>query len=1384
MPRPPLALFHRPPSDTHATGTLLMGAASVPSLVVLNQDDEPYLAAMRAAGYSGDALQYVLSNQASGYCAGNCTPPGDGSWYPQTNQAAYQLADYATLSGTESSFLHTGTPAAPGNRIYAIQDYDVTAPIDPYSNQYTHAMKPDDATWLSFWATKTNLWFNNASRPYAGCFLDNVDCEYAANRFASGNHGNYTGTILEYPGVASGDHSAYKSAVVSGLATRHAAMPASKVGAGYRWANTLWGNVTTPEPPTTNDEWSALRASLDGFMLESFALNWSTPSTLASWRSQATTEVQMANITAWLNAGKKVIAVVQGNFSTDPDPNQNFALCLFWQIYQPGAYFRWSPDAGSGYRSWRHYQNYLTDVGTSLGAAVKTGGTLWTREFSLATVTADFATHIGTITPKTGGGAAVRTSRGASSHTGRHSRTTTVEPVDVVPPVISNLGQVGATITWATNEAADSRVDYGTSPGVYTVSTPITDTSPRVTAHSVTLSGLLDSTTYNYRVRSVDAAGNVGLSTESSFTTATPSVPIDPSWLYLNHFAVDAASLPPGQVQEAPGGTGGSQALVVDSATKLSRSGGQLVLAGGLGSPAWGDPLLSAPAAFSRSGGYGMFFSVRPHPTAAGSAYVGVDSDGVGTPSQGAVGWSEDTLRVFASNANGVSADNPTFANWLGRLRGYGGVFAIVPRTTTGFVVLARRPGLNGWTVLWPDISRGTAANLWATISNYNGVGGVDALGVLPMGSPWSTSAGIATDLSSPGTASAQATNGSSDGWAVCQWTPAASSNSKRIYFRSPASPDTDNCLVLELNASGATNPNTARLYKRVGGVETLLGSAAQTFTAATQYTVHVHYVGTLVEAYVDCARLLSVTQTYAQGGWRVRFGQSAAGNGSLANCMLFPELTSVPLAAESFKDTVSVVVDTGQADPDRANSSWRPGIVPVQNAPDQNIGTSTPRGRTNTAVAQLSGAEALVHVGGFGVTRDISLSGTPTVFDQTANLDARIGWLYARGIRRITLLCYQAPAHMLAAAGVFPNLSSSTSDTKRVVDRAKVSQLATLMKNVLKRYVGVSRSLATQDDGSVSFNGALVTWKAIFWNELKGYGDTLNWEMPTYTSDWNAWYDAIRADGTLDAVELGGPYLIVEAVEGRKLHDNYTNLDLFMSGVGARTVDFLSFDHALMNSDDATLSREDVLRRAAEHARLAAHISARYGLPVYESERYVQSSVASETATNPNSASPMFNLPYSFTGRYHNVTQPQALQGQAYHDWVGCALVSQDYWAIKLGLRSGTVWGTNLDPNNGGSGNQQQWCQTLTTPTGDDGLYATGAPFPTHANIRLLHDHFISGTALKLAYCSDPKVLVLASATKTFLLNQHAYAVAVRHVRDGSATTLTLPAHGAVIVS
>ncbi|HAS84530.1 MAG TPA: hypothetical protein DCS23_00430 [Candidatus Yonathbacteria bacterium] len=115
--------------------------------------------------------------------------------------------------------------------------------------------------------------------------------------------------------------------------------------------------------------------------------------------------------------------------------------------------------------------------------------------------------------------------------------------IDIIAPVISGTssgtpGTNSASITWSTSgEISTTRIEYdtaGTFTGGYDCAgtsecTALTDTSPMINSpHTVALSNLSSGTTYHYRVRSKDAAGNESIDPSTgdyTFPTATENHP-------------------------------------------------------------------------------------------------------------------------------------------------------------------------------------------------------------------------------------------------------------------------------------------------------------------------------------------------------------------------------------------------------------------------------------------------------------------------------------------------------------------------------------------------------------------------------------------------------------------------------------------------------------------------------------------------------------------------------------------------------------------------------------------------------------------------------------------------------------------------------------------
>ncbi len=96
-----------------------------------------------------------------------------------------------------------------------------------------------------------------------------------------------------------------------------------------------------------------------------------------------------------------------------------------------------------------------------------------------------------------------------------------IDKTDKVAPKISNIKTdevkaESARISWTTDEASNSFVSYGTG----TTSGSFGDWQ-NVTNHSAELKGLVPATTYSYKVASMDASGNLSVSSDQTFTTPT-----------------------------------------------------------------------------------------------------------------------------------------------------------------------------------------------------------------------------------------------------------------------------------------------------------------------------------------------------------------------------------------------------------------------------------------------------------------------------------------------------------------------------------------------------------------------------------------------------------------------------------------------------------------------------------------------------------------------------------------------------------------------------------------------------------------------------------------------------------------------------------------------
>ena len=100
-----------------------------------------------------------------------------------------------------------------------------------------------------------------------------------------------------------------------------------------------------------------------------------------------------------------------------------------------------------------------------------------------------------------------------------------VLPADSTPPLITSVGTSNLTdstviIRWATDESANSAVEYGAS----TAYGSVVSNATMLLQHAVPLTNLMPNTTYHYRVRSRNATGLQTNSADYAFTSNSPGV--------------------------------------------------------------------------------------------------------------------------------------------------------------------------------------------------------------------------------------------------------------------------------------------------------------------------------------------------------------------------------------------------------------------------------------------------------------------------------------------------------------------------------------------------------------------------------------------------------------------------------------------------------------------------------------------------------------------------------------------------------------------------------------------------------------------------------------------------------------------------------------------
>jgi hypothetical protein len=282
-------------------------------------------------------------------------------------------------------------------------------------------------------------------------------------------------------------------------------------------------STTTPTADTTPTwTWTASTDAGSGLASPAYTVEWSTDSGFSGITGSATAASNTYTHTVALAEGTSYFRVRATDAAANVSSNSSTGSVLVDTTAPttPGTpstttptsdttpTWTWSAstDGGSGLASQAYTVQWSTDSGFSgITGSATAASTTYTHTVTLADGTWYFR---------------VRATDAVGNESSFSSTGSAV--VDLEGPIISSIAatptDTTVEITWTTDEASSSQINYGTTIS-YGSDTALEDTSPRVTSHSVEITGLTDCTEYHYRVRSIDSVGNESVSTDETFTT-------------------------------------------------------------------------------------------------------------------------------------------------------------------------------------------------------------------------------------------------------------------------------------------------------------------------------------------------------------------------------------------------------------------------------------------------------------------------------------------------------------------------------------------------------------------------------------------------------------------------------------------------------------------------------------------------------------------------------------------------------------------------------------------------------------------------------------------------------------------------------------------------
>jgi hypothetical protein len=351
-----LAYFHIAPTNGEPAGTL----AEYADFITLTSGDDSYRTQLRAAGYTGTILQFLVASEVNGPGPyRDSTELCDEAFDPLRNGIARTTGEFCRdIHPNEDWFLHNSA----GERLYVIVG----------STGVWYHMNPASVGWRSY---ALGHMLRDVTGPtalgYDGIFLDNVEVSPVR---AQTMMENADGSIAELP-----TDEMFRDAWATYL---------SELSEGLREHVQLWGNMVADT--NDGDSWQPYLPYLDGVMSPAFATGYDGLS-VGKWLNN----IQQAE-TALAN-GKGVVAVGLG--AREDEDMQQFALGSYLLVAEGDrTFFRYVSNEGSAdFSSFWLYPNYDLVLGPPLGDRYRVGLN-WRRDFQCGYVIVEPSRQMAEIT--------------------------------------------------------------------------------------------------------------------------------------------------------------------------------------------------------------------------------------------------------------------------------------------------------------------------------------------------------------------------------------------------------------------------------------------------------------------------------------------------------------------------------------------------------------------------------------------------------------------------------------------------------------------------------------------------------------------------------------------------------------------------------------------------------------------------------------------------------------------------------------------------------------------------------------------------------------------------------------------------------------------------